>query len=108
MRLVYDGGVAVRWPEATAARTLRLQTTGFCDFRVRFLRAGVVVGEAKGAPQPQPPQLAPLRAIVGLRQELVAVPAGVGAFDAVWIDAVENPLSHTATGPAGLALVRRE
>lgn len=108
VRLVYDGGVAVRWPEATAARTLRLQTTGFCDFRVRFLRAGVVVGEAKGAPQPQPPQLAPLRAIVGLRQELVAVPAGVGAFDAVWIDAVENPLSHTATGPAGLALVRRE
>jgi arabinofuranosyltransferase len=108
VKLVYDGGVLVRWSPAAPARTLRLQAMGFCDFRVRFLRDGVVVGEAKGAPQPQPPQLPPLRAIVGLRQELVAVPAGVGAFDAVWIEAVENALSHTATGPAGLALVRRE
>ncbi|MFN6195794.1 MAG: hypothetical protein ACK5BN_18440 [Planctomycetota bacterium] len=108
VKLVYDGGVLVRWSPAAPARTLRLQAMGFCDFHVRFLRDGVVVGEATGVPQPQPPQLPPLRAIVGLRHEVVAVPAGVGAFDAVWIDAVENPRSHTATGPAGLAAVRRD
>lgn len=108
VKLVYDGGVLVRWAPAAPARTLRLQTMGFCDFRVRFLRGGVTVGEAMGAPQPQPAGLTPLRAVAGLRLELVTVPTDVGAFDAVRIDAVENPMSHTATGPAGLAMVRRE
>ena len=44
-----------RWAPAATARTLRLQTMGFCDFRVRFLRDG-----AEPAPSASPEAFAAL------------------------------------------------
>ena len=100
---IYEGGVAVSWPTVTSARTLRAQVTGLCAFRFRFVRDGVVRGEAMGQRQLPPAGVVGVRAVVGLREELVTVPAEAVDFDTVWLDFVEIPESHTATGPAAVA-----
>lgn len=105
LRVVYEGGLAVSLANVETARQLRLQAAGFCDFRLRFLRAGVVRGEAIAVPVPMPAPLPGLRAMAGLREELVTVPDTVVDYDEVWIDARENALSHTATGPPVVGLL---
>jgi arabinofuranosyltransferase len=105
LRVVYDGGVAIALGRVESARQLRLQTSGFCDFRVRFLRAGTVRGEAVARPEAMPADLVGLRAVVGLRHELVDVPAAVADYDTLWIDAAVNALTHTAAGPPVLGAV---
>lgn len=108
LHLVYDGGIAVAWPGPQTAGTLRLQAMGLCSFRCRFVRGGQVVGEAVAVPQPQPADLGGLRAIAGLREERVVVPAAAGAFDALWIDAVANAMTHTSTGPPAVGAITFE
>jgi arabinofuranosyltransferase len=103
LRVVYDGGVAVQWPGAQSARVVRWQSLGWCDFRLRFVRGGEIVADVT-VPQP-PPANNTLRAMAGLREQQVAVPAALRGFDALWIDAVENALSHNATGPPALGAV---
>lgn len=105
LRVVYDGGVAIALGRVEAARQLRLQAAGFCDFRVRFLRDGQVRGEAVARPEAMPADLVGLRALVGLRHEMVDVPAAVVDYDALWIDAAVNALTHTAAGPPVLGAV---
>jgi arabinofuranosyltransferase len=97
LRLVYDGGLAIRWPAARTASAVRVQTIGLCDFRLRFVRGGEVVADVQ---QPPPPPANPtLRAVAGLREETFAVPPATGAFDTLWIDVVDNVLTHTSPGP---------
>lgn len=105
LQLVYDGGLAVQLPAPRRARSLRVQTMGLVAFRFRFVRNGEVLGEAMGKPSPQPPHVVGLRAAAGLRAEVVDVPAGVGEFDALWVDAVETPQTHMATGPPALGAI---
>jgi arabinofuranosyltransferase len=105
LRVVYDGGLAVTLPKAMPARAVGLQTTSYQAFHLRFVRDGAVVGECVAASEPQPQGLEPLRMVAGLRQERAVVPAGVGAFDAVWIDAVDTPLSHTSPVPPAVGAI---
>lgn len=105
LRIVYEGGLAVRFDEAVGARELRVQVLGTCAFRFRFLQAGQVFGEAAGVAAPPPAGLSAMRAIAGLREERVVVPGGVPQFDMLWVDFVELPFSDRATGPAALGAV---
>jgi hypothetical protein len=105
LRVVYDGVLAVQWGAPQQARALRLEVLGACDFRVRFVVAAKVVGDVAATPLPPAAGVTPLQAVVGLRAVEVVVPAGVGPFDALWVDAVENVLSHAATGPPALGAI---
>jgi arabinofuranosyltransferase len=108
IRIVYDGGLSIGLDGAThRARELRLQALGaaFFGYRVRFLRDGPVVGEAMAVPQPPPPGLSPLQMVAGLGNFVVPVPDDI-EFDTVWIDFVETPESHKATGPAGIGALQ--
>lgn len=103
VRLVYDGGLAIAFAAPQHASRLDLQVLGvFVDYRVRFVRAGAVFGEATVELLPPPAGLTPLQAAAGLRAGSVAVPASVGDFDALWLDFVETPMSNRAPGPAGI------
>ncbi len=97
--IVYEGGLAIPLSAPRRARQVLLQAQGLHGMRLRFLRDGVVRGEVMAAAEPPPPGLHPLRVVAGLRQERAEVPAAVGEFDAVWIDAVITPLTHTAPCP---------
>ncbi|MBL8755059.1 MAG: hypothetical protein JNK15_17275 [Planctomycetes bacterium] len=105
MRVVYDGGLAVTLPAARRAREVVLQTSSYQAFQLRFVREGVVLGTATAAAEVPPPGLEPLRLVGGLRNERAAVPEGVGAFDTVWIDAVDTPLSHTSPVPPAIGAI---
>ncbi|MBL8733139.1 MAG: hypothetical protein JNN13_12280 [Planctomycetes bacterium] len=107
LRLVYDGGLAVRFVVPQAAGPLRVQVLGMVAFRYRFVRDGVVLGETMGVPLPPAPELAGLRMIAGLRAEHVEVPAAADGFDTLWLDAVEVPGSETAVGPPALGGITR-
>ena len=105
--LVYDGGLSIGCGGQThRAATLRLQALGaaFYQYRVRFLRDGPVVGEALGVPQPPPAALSQLQVLAGLCELLVTVPPGI-EFDTLWIDMVQTPTTHLATGPAGIGAI---
>jgi hypothetical protein len=99
VKIVYDGGLAVPMSLPQSARKVTLQTQGMHAFRLRFLRAGSVLGEVVTQPESPPPGLAELRAVAGLRRERAEIPAAVGAFDTVWIDAEETALTHMAPCP---------
>ena len=105
MHPVYEGGLAVAFAAPQSARTIRAQVSGMCAFRFRFVREGTARGEAMGVRQPLPANVTGLRAVAGLREELVAVPATVADYDTLWIDLVETPESHIATGPAAIGAV---
>ncbi len=106
VRVVYEGGLAVRFGRAVTARRLAARVVGLRSFRFRFVQAGEVYGEAVGAPSPSPGGLTPLQALAGFREELVAVPDSVPQFDAVFIDAVEVAGSDLDVGPPVLGAVR--
>ena len=82
-----------------------MQTSGLFAFRCRFVRGGQVLAEAMGERAPQPPDVAGLRSVVGLRTEAFAVPAGAGAFDTLWIDAVETQDTHATPVPAAIGAI---
>ncbi|MFY9345757.1 MAG: hypothetical protein WAT39_24915, partial [Planctomycetota bacterium] len=105
LRVVYDGGLALDLGRVETARALRLQVAGFCDFRVTFLRAGARRGDAMVQVLPPPADVVGLRAVAGLRDAVVEVPAAVADYDTLWIDAVVNATTHTATGPPVLGAV---
>ena len=107
MHLVYDGGLALRYDEPQQCKAVRVQVLGmlFYRYRLRFERAGAVVGETVATPLPPPAGLAPLRIGVGLVDHLAQVPAGVGAFDALLVDVELTPEAHKATGPPGIGAV---
>ena len=110
LHIVYDGGLSIGCGgETQRAVTLRVQAlgAGFFQYRVRFLFDGPVVGEAFGVAQPPTGALSPLRAAAGLHEQLVTVPAGI-EFDTLWIDMVETPTTHLATGPAGIGAITFE
>lgn len=88
VRLVYEGGLEVVFAEPTRAAALQLQIAGLCAFRVTFRRDGVAVGSAEGMPGGHALEMQRLQHVE------VAVPAHVGAFDRVWIDAVLVPGSE--------------
>jgi len=105
VRIVYEGGVAIRWEGPRTATTIRLQAfAGFHRYRCRFVRDGEVRAEALTA-MPPPPAPAQWRRSVGLQALTLAVPPEAGAFDTLWIDAVNTPISHAAVGPTGLGAV---
>ena len=54
VQLVYEGGLEVQLSSPQNARSLRVQAMGICQFRFRFVREGVVRGEAIGTPLPPP------------------------------------------------------
>ena len=104
VRLVYDGGLSIGCGgQSHRATSVRLQALGaaFFKYRVRFLDDGPVVGEAFGVPQPSSATVSPLQVAAGLHEQLVTVPPGI-QFDTLWIDMVETPATHLATGPAGI------
>jgi arabinofuranosyltransferase len=105
LHVIHDGGVALALATPRTADRLRLQVLGLTAFRCRFVRGGTVVGEAFATPLPSPAHLPELRRIAGLREEEVAVPSGVGAFDELWLDAVANEFTHTSPGPPALGAV---
>jgi arabinofuranosyltransferase len=104
-RLIYEGGIAVRFDAAVQARELQVQTFGVRAFRFRFVQAGEVFGEAMGMPQASKPGLDPLRALAGIRNERVVVPEQVPQFDTLWIDCIEVPGSELSTGPPGIGAI---
>lgn len=103
--VVYEGGLAVRLAAPRSARTVRVQTSGLFAFRCRFVRDGEVLGDATGVRTAPPPGIAGLRAVAGLRDETIAVPAGLAAFDTLWIDAVETPETHMTPVPAAIGAI---
>ncbi|MEO6595413.1 MAG: hypothetical protein ABIP94_11735 [Planctomycetota bacterium] len=105
LQLAYEGGLEVHLASPQNARSLRVQAMGMCQFRFRFVQEGVARGEAMGAPLPPPAHLGGLRAVAGLRVEMVAVPETVGDYDTLWIDVVETSNSDKATGPAAIGAV---
>lgn len=107
-RVVYEGGLAVHLAPPGRVRALRVQVLGMCAFRYRFVRNGVVVGEASGTAVPPPAGVDGLRLIAGLRAEQVAVPPTAGGFDTLWIDPVELPQSGLAIGPAAIGAITPE
>ncbi len=101
--LVYDGGLAVQWGTVAPARSLRIQTMGFVDFRVRFVRGGQPIADVL---LPQPPASgAALAAVAGLREQVLEVPKAAAGFDSLWLDAVDNAMTHTAVGPPGIGAI---
>jgi hypothetical protein len=96
--VVYEGGVAVRWPEPRSERRVRVQVAGYADFRFRFLRQGEVIADSVVR---QPPLSGVILEQITLRDCWLDVP-GAEPFDTLWIDFVENALSHTAATPHSL------
>jgi hypothetical protein len=108
VKLCYDGGLAIDLGGEQNARSLRLQVLEMSyRYRLTFRRSGQALGEAFGVPVPAP-SIPPLQAVAGLHDEVVAVPAGVGAYDAIWIDPVETPQSDKAIGPRGIGALMLE
>lgn len=107
LRLVYEGGVAVEFPEPVMARSLRVQVVGLCQFRFRFVMKGVELGSADGVPVADgvapTSQAQVLSRLLGVREVDVAVPAGVEGFETIWVDLFALP--DNAPGPAALGAV---
>ncbi|MFK7739146.1 MAG: hypothetical protein AB8H80_02395 [Planctomycetota bacterium] len=103
VKIIYEGGIALRLAQAAGERTVDLQLFGLVGFRCRFVQGGEVFGEAVGKPLPPPPGLTPLRYVAGVRTERFAVPDSVTRYDTLWIDFVPTPDTHKATGPPGVA-----
>jgi len=104
-QLIYDGGVALPFDAEQRGKAVRIDVfqAVFFRYRVRFVRDGEVVGEALAAPLPPPRGLQPLQYAAGLLPMSAAVPAGVEAFDALWIDFENTAESHKTPGPPGIA-----
>jgi arabinofuranosyltransferase len=82
-RTAQAGGLAVRLPAPSDAAQLVLHLSGGADYRVRFLREGVVTGEVSSRPTVVPPDL--------LQAERIAVPVAARPFDTLWLDAAVDP-----------------
>jgi len=105
-RVIYDGGLAVRFGGPMRVKELAVRVVGLRSFRFRFVQAGEVYGEATGVPAPAPDGLSVLQMLAGFREERVAVPDSVPQFDTVWIDAVDVANSNLDAGPPVLGAIR--
>jgi arabinofuranosyltransferase len=96
-RVVYAGGLAIALAGDTTASALQLMLHPGTTYRITLRRRGAAVAElvvdAEAIPQAG-----------GLQPFEVAVPAGAGAVDEVWLDGTTDATRVAAIG--GLTLVR--
>lgn len=105
LRFCYDGGLAVRLAAPARARALHVQLAGAYGLRVRFVRAGKVLGGTTTAASAPFDAHDPWRSLSELRTESAPVPRGVGEFDELWLDAA-TPGRWITTWPVAVGALR--
>ena len=93
VRLVYHGGLAVELAAPTAVRRLPVLLHGGPRYTFRFRAQGRELGSSTVDCTQQD-------WLLGLRPHTIAVPADVGTFDELWVDAPTD--SETVAALAGL------
>lgn len=113
IRVVYDGGLAVRFRTAVTSRELLVDAFGLgrtpqelARFVYRFVLAGDVLGEAVGVALPPSKALPPMRFVAGMRKDRVVVPDCVPQFDTLWIEVELTSNSHLSPGPRAIGAIR--
>ncbi|HZN40733.1 MAG TPA: hypothetical protein VFD82_18150 [Planctomycetota bacterium] len=78
VRIVYSGGLGVRWPEPVHATRLRVRVWGVIEYGFRLRRDGVETAHLR---------LVPTKGWeVGLQEYVIDVPMAASPFDTIWID----------------------
>lgn len=96
IRVVYPGGLDVRWREPVQAKRLRVQVFGVTDYFFSCRHRGTEVANMRLTPTHRWEQ--------GLQEYHVDLPESAGPFDSIWIDGITGATTVAAIG--GLALVR--
>ena len=95
-RVIYPGGLEVRWSEPVHATRLRVRVFGVIEYGFRLQRKGVETANLRL----QPTQ----RWEVGLQEYVIDVPMAASPFDTIWIDSATGVNAIACIG--GLALER--
>ena len=93
-RVIYAGGLEVRWPEPVHATRLRVRVFGLIEYGFRLRRNGVETANLR--------LVGTQRWEVGLQEYVIDVPAAASPFDTIWIDSVTGVNAIACIG--GLAL----
>jgi arabinofuranosyltransferase len=93
-RVIYAGGLEVRWPEPMHVTRLRVRVLGVTEYRFRLRKGDVELADLRL----QPTQ----RWEVGLQEYVIEVPAAASTFDTIWIDGQTGVNAITCIG--GLAV----
>ncbi|HEU4418350.1 MAG TPA: hypothetical protein VFT55_05385, partial [Planctomycetota bacterium] len=95
-RIIYAGGLEVRWPEPVHATRLRVRVWGVIEYGFQLRRHGVETANLR---------LVPTKAWeTGLQEYVIDVPMAAGPFDTIWIDGATGVMAIACIG--GLELER--
>jgi arabinofuranosyltransferase len=78
VRVIYAGGLEVRWPEPVHATKLRVRVWGVIEYGFRLRRNGVETANLRL----QPTQ----RWEAGMQEYVIDIPAAASPFDTIWVD----------------------